>query len=355
MKKIMLLCGAVILATPVVATANDLTAPKPELLIETVIDAKPIKRKEPKYPLADALAGNEAWVVVSYVVEPDGSVAYPLVESSSGGKRFEKSALRAVKSWQYQPAMSNGEAIQQCKTRVRLDFTLAGKPGARKKFIIKYKGILKHIDKKELTEADKLLTKLRASKNWNLYEDAWYWLAKSDYYAAKSDDINELESLLHIIGNRDDYLPKQTYALVLSKIFILDVKLNRYAYALETFERIKNLDPESEQVTKFQTYVDKIKTLAKSQQLIAVAGTLDKQDFWQHKLLRSSFGFNGIKGQLNKMDIRCQNKLSTYQISEQKTWDIPASWGHCTVYVYGKKDSKFKLVELPELTNNSST
>ena len=352
----MLLCGAVIiLATPVVATANDLTTPKPELLIETVIDAKPIKRKEPKYPLADARAGNEAWVVVSYVVEPDGSVAYPLVESSSGGKRFEKSALRAVKSWQYQPAMSNGEAIQQCKTRVRLDFSLGGKPGARKRFISKYRKIADQLKNNDLKEANELLIKLRKSKRWNLYEDAWYWLAKSNYYAAKGNDQRELKSLVQIIGNRDDYLPKQTFSSVLTRAFILNVKLNRYAYALETFKRIKKLDPEGEQAVKFQAYVDKIKALSQSQQLISVAATLGETEFWQHKLLRSSFGFNGIKGQLNKMDIRCQNKRSTYRISEQQTWDIPASWGHCTVYVYGKKDSEFKLVELPKQARDSST
>ncbi|NRA71526.1 MAG: energy transducer TonB [Gammaproteobacteria bacterium] len=355
MKKIMLLCGAVILATPVVATANGLTTPKSELLIETVIDAKPIKREHPKYPQADARSGNEAWVELSFVVEPDGTVAYPLVENSSGGKRFEKSALRAIKKWQYKPAFSNGEAIQQCKTRVRLDFTLAGKPGARKKFIRKYKAIVGYINNNELEEANKSLIKLRKSKRWNLYEDAWYWLASSSYFAAKGNDDRELSSLVRIIGNRDDYLPKQTFSSVLTRVFILYIKSNRYAYALETFERMKKLDPDSEQIVKYQVYVDKINALDQSQQLISVAATLGEAEFWQHKLLRSSFGFNGIKGQLSKMDIRCQNKRSTYRISEQQTWDIPASWGHCTVYVYGEKDSEFKLVELPKQARDSST
>jgi len=62
--------------------------------LTTIIDAKPITRLPPKYPINEARAGRDGWVVMSYIIEPNGSTSNVLIEDSSGSKGFEKKRVK---------------------------------------------------------------------------------------------------------------------------------------------------------------------------------------------------------------------------------------------------------------------
>jgi protein TonB len=76
--------------------------------LESGTDVRPIDRPLPRYPIPEAEAGVEGWVVLSFVVKPDGTVREAIIEDSSGRKAFEKSAVNSVKEWRYEPATMNG-------------------------------------------------------------------------------------------------------------------------------------------------------------------------------------------------------------------------------------------------------
>ena len=107
-----------LLLTSSLVTAN--TSPKPTqaIVIDTVVNAKPVKRDPPKYPKNAARNGQEGWVKLSFVIDQQGNVLDPIVEDSSGVKSLENAARMAIINWKYDPAKRNGEAIEQCQMTV---------------------------------------------------------------------------------------------------------------------------------------------------------------------------------------------------------------------------------------------
>ena len=103
--------------------------------------ATPLERVDPRYPSSAARKGREGWVRLSYVIDEEGRVKDPVVEDFFGSPSFKRSALSAVKKWQYNPAIKDGEPTQQCHQAVQMDFALVGKTGATRKFIKAYKNV----------------------------------------------------------------------------------------------------------------------------------------------------------------------------------------------------------------------
>lgn len=77
----------------------------------------------PEYPAAaqkDALSG---WVDVQFTVKTDGSVTDVAVVEAQPRGVFEQPAMAAVRRWRYQPALRDGQPINQ-HARVRVRFAL---------------------------------------------------------------------------------------------------------------------------------------------------------------------------------------------------------------------------------------
>ena len=51
--------------------------------IATVVEAQPLKRVDPQYPVSSARKSQEGWVKVSFVINKDGEVEDPVVQDSS--------------------------------------------------------------------------------------------------------------------------------------------------------------------------------------------------------------------------------------------------------------------------------
>ncbi|WP_155694910.1 energy transducer TonB [Psychrosphaera haliotis] len=121
-------------------------------LVESIVDAKPVDKKAPRYPSSAAKRGREGWVQMSFIIDTDGSVLEPTVIDSAGDVAFERAALRAIKKWKYTPAEKDGEVIQQCDTKLQFDFSINNN-GVSEKFSTFYNSAAKLLENKE---ADKL-------------------------------------------------------------------------------------------------------------------------------------------------------------------------------------------------------
>ena len=341
--------------------------------LTSVIDAKPIERVEPKYPLNEARRGRDGWVVVNFIVEPDGSTSNVVIENSSGSKAFEKSALKAILKWQYQPATENGQAIQQCKTRVQLDFALARKAGITKKFRQLYNRFNKALAEENSLDIETYYQKLQ---NYNLYtgtEEEARQLAYADYFLAKGDKVNALKALEKSEGfmgaygffkrlknvipkeekvadKRMDFqieneksMKKRLYPL-LHKQLVLALDLQLISKAKHISEKLTLIAPEEKQAMYQQQY-DVLVDFVASDKPIITPGNIRERDFWTYYLVRNQFSLMDIQGELDKMDIRCRNKRHVYTIDDKSSWALPESWQGCSILVYGKQGASFTLVE----------
>lgn len=318
-------------------------------LVETIIPAKPIERVPPKYPAIAARNGNEGWVQISFVVDESGAVVDPVIEDSSGIRGFEKAGLRAIKEWQYSPAIRNGENIEQCRNSVQLDFKLhKSVKGGRKRFVREYKKAEEALKSGDIVLAEQLITKMDEGKIWNSYEDTWFWMLKANLAKAQGNETEQLKSLRRVAfsGQSSEHIGEVSYLYLLQQKFILEIKASLFSDALKTFAQIGQRPDSEKVVIALEKYATQVSQILKNEDFIVVKGEIGSGGDWWHSLSHNRFSFSDITGTLDTVELRCANKRQKYTVADDTEWKIPASWGRCKIMVVGDNQANFNLVEI---------
>lgn len=317
--------------------------------LSTIIDPEPLVRVPPKYPIKAARENRSGWTKFSFIIEKDGSVSNILELDSSGSEDFSKAAVKALKKWQYQPAMENGQPIQQCINTVQLDFKMAQNKsgGVRRRFKKTYNSAMEALNEKKFEKVEALITKLASYKYRHATENNFLHLISSEYYEALGDKQKQLTSLNKVRFSYDNVISDRHMLSVLNKQFLLSVHLNKFHSAYNAYERIKKLDITKPNMENYDKVIAQIDEFIGGDQDIVVVADIDDKDFWRYPLIRNEFSLIDISGSLNKLDVRCANKRHVYTVEENNTWSIPQSWKNCSVLVYGDDNTRFKLVEHP--------
>jgi protein TonB len=90
-------------------------------------DVVPIVRVQPQYPLRASERGIEGWVEVEFTISKLGTVKDPRVINSHPSSIFDRSALKAIRKWKYNPKIEDGEPVERPGVKVRLKFDLSNK------------------------------------------------------------------------------------------------------------------------------------------------------------------------------------------------------------------------------------
>ncbi len=90
-------------------------------------DVVPIVRIRPQYPLRASERGIEGWVEVEFTISKLGTVKNPSVLKSYPSSIFDRSALKAIRKWKYNPKIEDGEPVERPGVKVRLKFDLSNK------------------------------------------------------------------------------------------------------------------------------------------------------------------------------------------------------------------------------------
>jgi TonB family protein len=318
-------------------------------LLETVIPAKPIERVPAKFSRRAARNGNEGWVKLSFVVDENGAVVDPVIEDSSGIRDFEKASLRAIRQWQYSPAIRNGKKIEQCHNSVQMNFKLdKGTKGGRKRFVREYKNTDEALKADNFVLAEQLITQMGEGKIWNSYEDAWFWMLKSEIAKAQGHDHSQLSSIWRVVssGQSDEYVGEAYYLYLLHQKFTLEIKASLFSDALQTFAQIEQRPDNEKTVSVLEKYATRARQVLKNRDFIVVQGEIGSNGDWWHSLSRNRFMFSDIEGTLNTVEVRCDNKREKYTVAQNTEWKIPKRWGRCKIMVVGDTQANFNLVEI---------
>ncbi len=330
------------------AQPADIAAEKP------TVDAmaRPIKRIEPRYPRIAQTRGQEGWVLVSFVVQPDGSVSDPVVDDSNGISSFETEALRTVKKWTYEPAMQDGKAVQQCQTKTYLTFEMEGSHGARRSFIKFHREAGDLINSGSIDAATELIDEKEATGQLNLYENARLWLLRSEIAGRQGNRRAQLAALRRGTTGLGNHIEKGLYKKLLPVELRLELGQFEYSAALNTYETMKKHPDLLEDNPDLVAMVEQLVNEVASQKALYLEGEIadcpDCKGNWSYKLLRREFTFETIAGQLNNFELRCDWKYFNDNPNKEVTWRVPANWGACHVYLYGEPGTKFKFLEYPD-------
>jgi hypothetical protein len=136
-------------------------------------------------------------------------------------------------------------------------------------------------------------------------------------------------------------------------MFVLQTNQKRYAAALNTYRKMKQMKPPVTDA-EVERVADEIKRMVDGPAAISFPGEIEYRSGceegkpnWQHELLRRKFAFDEIEGNVDTFELRCDWKRVVDKVSTDKTWEVPKSWGWCQVFVFGDVGAKAKLIEYP--------
>src|SRR6185369_8541669 len=103
-------------ASPAMPTEPASAATAPAAASGPFIRARNPGNPKPVYPRASLELGEEGSVVLQVRVSASGAVDQVSVQTSSGHRRLDEAALKAVKSWKFIPATRGGQAVADTVT-----------------------------------------------------------------------------------------------------------------------------------------------------------------------------------------------------------------------------------------------
>lgn len=86
--------------------------------------AMPLYRVDPNYPPRAVKRGIEGYVLMNFTIDETGRPVQIEVVEANPRRMFEREAIRALRSWKYQPKIIDGQAMPQPGQRLRLEFKL---------------------------------------------------------------------------------------------------------------------------------------------------------------------------------------------------------------------------------------
>ncbi len=316
--------------------------------------AIPLERTAPRYPQSALRSGDQGWVRLSFVVNEEGEVVDPVVVDSSGDREFERAAKRTTESWSYEPATWDGETVQQCENEVMITFAIeSSEAGVRRPFYRQYRRASEALDEDNTERAEELLEQM-STRAMTTYERARYRILQARLADAYGDDDARLRHLRRAVASGGRWIDEETYVPVLYVILVLELEAGDYSAALRTWDALNELDTTGIDLTQAAAAIEFVQEaiagpdiLAMEAQLEADEGCEDCTADWIYRPLRNSFAFSEIDGDVENLEIRCQRQRVVDDVSEDKTWQIPDSWGDCSILVFGEPGTTFKLLEIP--------
>jgi len=319
--------------------------------------ARPIERPLPIYPEIEETLGNEGWVIASFVVHVDGSVGDVVIEDSSGRRSFERAVARAIREWRYEPATLGGKPVEQCDSKVLFPFMMRMSRRDREaslSYTRSYGKVRRAIEEDRLAEARAGLEELFSREQTSYYEISHLWMLRSTLQHKEGDPAGRLTSLQRAVVAAEDVLDPKLHAEVLRSIFVLQVQLQRYRDALDTLATLQSLPKAPEVPEALLGAAARIRELEAGDQAFAVDGVIapPKEEgtelgHWSRALLRRMPGIEGGEGGIDQVELRCDSHRVVAKPEPGRAWRIPEEWGICSIYVFGRPGTTFRLVEYP--------
>ena len=342
MKLIYVMGLALCVAASAVDAAEE-AQPPVAVPVEVYKSPKAINLPPPTYPIGQRSNGEEGWVILNMMVDPEGKPYEATVVESTGNPVLDKAALAGVKDWRFEPAVMDGKPIDAA-FNYKVTFLLNGETGARDPFVRAYKQLLKAIDEGNREQAESRLALL---KPHNLYEDAYAGLAHYRYYFKWGNPEQQLSAIRRALAGEQSarYLPKDVFTAAQLAALALEIQTQDYARAVWTWAAVRDkLD--AERRAQLQKSIDQIEALRTSDEAFAVPGEIATGTSWYHALLKNRFQLEVASGAIAEVKLRCSRQYVSFRFDPKLQYTISGRDRGCWMEVVGDPGTKFRLIQL---------
>lgn len=294
------------------------------------------------YPLGERKEGRDGWVNLNFMIDPRGKPYEIVVTDSTGNKRFEEAAIQAAQGWEFEPATLAGVPIDSSYT-VHVKFLLTGAAAASPQFASAYKDFHRALKTLDKSKVDAALAQLKVK---NLYEDAYYNLARYERALHWGTEAQQLEAVQQALaGERDaDYLPQKLFVAGLETLLNLQIKRNDFGGALITWDNLKE-QADAPAIARWEHAVARLNELRHDRTPYTVAGDFGAYSSWYLRLFRKSFHISVTNGSVAEIKLRCDKRYVFFKYDPETHYTIADKYGDCSMELIGDPGTRFQLVQ----------
>jgi TonB family protein len=303
----------------------------------------------PRYPQHLAELGREGWVLLSFVVASDGTTRDAVVLDSSD-REFEQPALEAVGKFAYEPGLLDGQPVESVIPRFRIAFALRiPNDSARQGFGQRMRRLQRNLDRNDLDGAHRSLADLEDLGALNLFEDAHLWWARAMLQRARGDLSSWRSSMLRAVAfagpDSPGGLPADTQRIALELLYADYTRTGELPAAIDMFDQLSMLVGDGNENPELRAHAETVRNILAGDGPLQAQGRIDDNRPWPHTLWRDGFEFADIAGRLDTFHLWCERRALELEIDPDSSWQVPASWGACRLYVFGEPGTTFSLLE----------
>jgi TonB family protein len=298
----------------------------------------------PLYPFEEVRRDGEGWVKLGFMVDTAGKPFEITVLDSTGNKDFERAAIGALRFSTFVPGSLNGKPTESGSAFTYKFVEESPALGAEPDFTDAYKSLLKAVAAKDKAAADAAISKLKIT---NLYEDAFFGLARYNYARIWGTDAEQLAGLRRATensGNGTYYLPRTVFLSALSSQFDLEIKTHEYAEAIATWKRLQKMGIDTEAEAKIKPVIDQLDTLRSDDEEYGVSGVMPDGS-WSLRLFKRRFHIEVAEGYISQVKLRCDKGYLYFAFDPKLRYEVNGKYGSCWMELLGAPGAKFTLFQ----------
>jgi TonB family protein len=286
----------------------------------------------------------EGWVVLRYTVLPDGTTADVRVVDRMPPTLVDRAAVSAVEAWTFEPATSDGVAVESHNNESVIVFDLEMVPLEPSAFFLPaYREADALLKDGEHDKALKRNEGLLTTQTSRLGEVGLAQLQRAAIHVAQGDMHAAYAAILRATDPRVPALSAADLKVALQYRNALELELGDAAGALATFARRNEIepvpadDPMTVQAAAIEEALGSDAPIAIKARILA--------ESWAHVPTRRTFALSAVTGEIEKIQVECDRRGAELEFAADTEWTLPETWGACTLMVDGDRDTEFVLYE----------
>ncbi len=263
-----------------------------------------------------------------------------------GPPEFVEATKRAVRTFVYEPAMVDGQAVAISHELIAF-FGVVGETGTRASVVKGYGEAAELLKAGKLEEAHAKLAEMLNLPSLNFFERGviMYPLVLIAMQRQQYVEASRLSDLALTFGP-DNFSEAVYRSMIRSNISSLlgMGDLVGAAKSLGQYKKWKHFDPADpliNQVAEAQKKLDALPSYAVD---VRIPDATDGDGFTM-SLYRRYFTITKINGKLDRFTTNCREQQVESPISDKAEWSIPKNWSDCSIFVRGTPGTTFQIVQ----------
>lgn len=312
---------------------------------------RPVELVQARLPWSSSTASStgEGWVRLHYTVQGVGSTANVRAVDMSPPGLDPSTAIEAVESWRFEPAVSDGAPVDWHYNVAVITFR-RGDAGhaAWPEFVETYEAIAELIADMRYEEARTANETMLTELAFTLEEISLVQMQRAAIEHALGNLTAALTAIRHATVPEVQSLGNQELRVALAHRFALELELGRAADALNTFERraalgrVSARDPLARQAAALR------EALAAPDTSLTIQARIGDRGRWNHVLHWNTFAIGDVQGEAAGLLVECHRSKAELAFEEDIEITIPSSWGRCALSVTGQSGTTFTLYEFQQ-------